>query len=76
MGRELLFVGGPLHGRLMPVPDSDDFEPPIEGSPVYMLQKFEKLDFMVAEGEQIDHLDLRDAMRTFFWEAARRSEEG
>lgn len=76
MARQLLFVGGPLHGKLMPVPDSDDFEAPIDGSPVYTLQKFEKLDFMVASGAKVDHIDLRDAMRTFFWEAARRSEEG
>lgn len=76
MGRQLLFVGGPLHGQLMPVPDSDDFEAPVEGSPVYTLRKFEQIDTMVVSGEEIDHIDLRDAMRTFFWEAARRSEEG
>lgn len=77
MARRLLFVGGPLHGQVLPVPDGGEFEAPVEGSPRYVVQRAlqGRLAVMAPEGWLPDYWEVQLAMREFFVEAARRVED-
>ena len=77
MGRRLLFVGGPLHGQVLPVPDGGEFEAPVEGSPRYVVQRAlgDRLQVMSPEGVAANYWEVQLAMRAFFVDAARRVED-
>lgn len=77
MARRLLFVGGPLHGQVLPVPDGGEFEAPVEGSPRYVAQRAlgDRLQVMSPEGVVANYWEVQLAMREFFVESARRVED-
>ena len=77
MARRLLFVGGPLHGQVLPVPDGGEFEAPVEGSPRYVVQRAlgDRVQVMAPEGAAANYWEVQLAMREFFVQSAKRVED-